>query len=158
MDNFQTLDHLLQLTSLRGQASLQADGVRLTSNFLRCVKSEQDMDSYQKRFRWAVVLHGHTILVTNFEAEHYAQLLEPLSPLFCVAPLQRLAQPRRCLACVLEPPMAVHVLGGSIHADEALLGHLQSYLGLRPRPRVGAEAWDNDFSTGRLRRVQWRGS
>ncbi|CAD7926811.1 unnamed protein product [Amoebophrya sp. A120] len=148
--------------------------VVFTTDFLRTVTgcSTAHKDDYLKRIRFIVrvergAVHGSSpeflVVVSNFEAEHYAHLLRsslrepnPKFNLYAFAALTRLQQPRRCLTMSgIDVPPLVHLLAGSIHVDPELLGEVAAYLGLVPRspPQEGnTEQWDLLFSTGLIQR------
>jgi len=142
------------------------ESVLVTEDFVSSVEGTTNLDYYVKEVRWILQVQLDSgevfVLVSNFEAEFYADLLErqganPTSNtrLFAFAPRSCLQQQECFLSrSSLQPSMvhtAIEVLAGSIHADGELFARIQSFLGLRLRPTIPSQIlevdeWDRLFS------------
>ena len=133
--------------------------VYVTKDFAETVKGNAGKDAYLKTIRWFLQWEDLPVIVvvSNFEAEALPQLLasaiqrpvfsKRYPTMYSFAALTRLQQPRNFLTVSSrDPPAIVHVYGGSVHADGALLTDIRNFLSLFPRPLRNMELWDKLFN------------
>uniref|UniRef100_A0A7S1BTA9 Uncharacterized protein n=2 Tax=Corethron hystrix TaxID=216773 RepID=A0A7S1BTA9_9STRA len=177
--------HLAPLSDIFSKTSFAQTGkqhfnggmVFVTQDFVLTVEGKQGLDNYVKDIRWIIKPRsangkgdGPFILISNFEAEYYARMLNRMIfnrrkksvdisgilALYYFAPLTRLQQPRQFLTISsFDPPPIIHVLGGSVHADNELQEVIQRFLGICPYPGdcgEGDEKWNEYFSKGWIER------
>jgi hypothetical protein len=167
--NFAVLckEHLQPLASIfRGTShevgmatQLKHCEVYVTKDFAETVKGHTGKHVYIKNIRWFLQWEDLPVIavISNFEAEALSQLLasaiqrptfsKRYPTLYSFAALTRLQQPRKFLTVSSrDPPAIVHVFGGSVHADGALLAEIRNFLALFPRPLRNMAEWDDLFN------------
>jgi len=147
------------------EAHLQNSNVYVTHGFCSTVEGSGMKNAYMKNIRWFLKFEKTVIIVSNFEAEYFAEYLdsalrknqEAKQPrLYAFAPMTRLQQPRKFLTkSSYDPPALVHLFAGSVHPDEKLYEEIKDCLAICPRPLTPGmkqEAWDECFNDGLIER------
>eukprot|EP00854_Cymbomonas_tetramitiformis_P005609 gene5609-6794_t len=139
----------------------------VTEDFMQTIApTGATVDAHMKVPRWLLLAADHEtfVIVSNHEAEacceylitHLAREGGQNQPRMCAfTPVVRLQQESISSMVPESPiefPIALHVLGGSIHADHRVKEALLEYLGLYPRPSHDADEWDAMFECGFLER------
>ncbi|VEU35420.1 unnamed protein product [Pseudo-nitzschia multistriata] len=170
--------HLEPLSAIFGETSYgespigrqlkETDNVFVTTDFIDTVKGKTGKEFYVKNIRWFLrwgsPKRESFVVISNYEAENLSNLLSPMTrkwfakqnqfpSLYAFTPITRHNQPREIhdvssVSC--EPPVAVHVFGGSVHACGKLLEKIRNFLSVFPRPKTdnGRETWDSLFEGG----------
>lgn len=171
---FTSLSTFLQQCSMCAKIKKHLSDVNVycTGDFVHCVKGSGHKDSYLKQFRWVLLVqtpnnehpvnmhNSHTVvIISNFEAEAFHHLVgrgddASHRTILSFAAVRRRGQPLGIFRNISTKNVheAVHVFGGSLHADDNLMEKIRTFLAICPRPVQHADAWDRLFRQGKIER------